>query len=135
MGVRAAGEVLGVPRALTGEAPQVVLGRLHAARVVEKAPAAVAAPLLEDGIDHGALRTMDRLWAREGEGRERRGPRRRGHDCTPALLAPGPNPVGAWDITKLKGPVQRRDASRSVILAIARRDGGAGWSPRARGLP
>jgi putative transposase len=69
---------------------------------------------------------MDRLWAREGEVRERRGQRRRVHDRKPELLATGPHPVWSWDITKLKGPVQWSDDYLSVILALYRRDV-VGW--------
>ena len=48
---------------------------------------------------------MYRLLAREGEGRERRGPRRRLQYRKPELLATGPNQGWSWEITKLQGPV------------------------------
>jgi putative transposase len=103
-----------------------VLGLLHAERVVDQAPSQVYATLLEAGISHGALRTMARLWAREGEVRERRGQRRRVHDCKPELWATGPNQVWSWDITQLKGPVTWSSDDLSVILDIDRRDV-VGW--------
>jgi putative transposase len=130
VGARAAGDALGVPRAsssrhqqrpersrrqcerpasplaLTCEEQQVVLALLHAERLVDKAPPAVSATRLDDGISHGSIRTMYRLLAREGEVRERRGPRRRAHDHKPELLATGPNEVWSWEITKRKGPVK-----------------------------
>jgi putative transposase len=114
------------PLAWTGEEQQVILARLHAERFVEKAPPEVYATLLDEGIYRCFIRTMYRLLAREGEVRERRSQRRRGHDPKPELLAPGPHQVWSWDITQLKGPVTWSDDSLEVILAIDRRDG-VGW--------
>jgi putative transposase len=64
--------------------------------------------------------------AREGEVRERRGPRRRTHDHKPELLATGPTQVGSWDSTTLKGPVTWSDDYLSVILDSDSREVG-GW--------
>lgn len=76
---------------------------------------------------------MSRLLAREGEVRERRGPRRRVPDCKPERLAPGPNQVWSWEITQLKGPVTGSYDSLDVILDISSREV-VGWmvAPRER---
>jgi hypothetical protein len=58
------------------------------------------------GRDHGSIRTMDRLLARAGEVRARRGPRRRAYDHKPELLATGPHQVWSWEITTLTGAAQ-----------------------------
>jgi putative transposase len=110
-----------------------VLALWPAERCVDQAPPEVDATLLDEGIDHGSIRTMYRLLAREGEVRERRGPRRRVHDRTPERLATGPHQGWSWDLTKLKGPVKWSCYSLSVILDIDSRDV-VGWmgGPRAR---
>ena len=142
VGVRAACDALGVPRASyyrdqqgpksarrqverpasplawTCEEHQVVLGLLHAERFVDKAPSEVYATLLDEGIYHCSIRTMYRLLVREGEVRERRGQRRRVHYCKPELLATGPNQLWSWAITQLKGPVKWRYDYLYVILDI-----------------
>jgi transposase InsO family protein len=131
--MRRQGERPASPLALACEEPPVVLARWPAERVVDKAPPAVYATLLDAGISHASIRPLDRLWARDGEVRERRGQRRRVHDRKPALLATGPTQVGSWDITQLKAPVQWSADSLDVILNISRRSV-VGWmgAPRAR---
>jgi putative transposase len=111
---------------LTCEEQQVVLARLHAERVVDKAPPEVYATLLDEGIYPCSIRTMYRLWAREGAVRERRGPRRRIHYRKPELWATGPNQVWSWDITKLQGPVKWSYDYLYGILDIDSRDV-VGW--------
>lgn len=123
---RRQGERPASPLALTCEEQQVVLALLHAERFVDKAPPEVYATLLDEGIYHCSIRTMDRLLAREGEVRERRGPRRRVHYHKPELLATGPNQVWSWDITQLKGPVKWSYDHLYVILDIYSRDV-VGW--------
>jgi putative transposase len=98
------------------------LALLHAERFVDKAPPEVYATLLDEGIDLGSIRTIDRLLAREGEVRERRAQQRRAHDHKPELLATGPHQVWSWDITQLKGPVKWSYSYLYVILDIYSRD-------------
>jgi putative transposase len=120
------GERPASPLAWTCEERRVVLALLHAERCVDQAPPEGYATLLDAGLSHGALRPMARLWAREGEGRERRGQRRRVHDRTPALWATGPNQPGSGDITTLNGPVTWSSDDLAVMLDIDRR-AGVGW--------
>ena len=114
VGARAACEALGVPRAsyyrhqrrrerppqpaehrrpplaLTAEEQQAILEILPAERFVDKAPQAIYATLLDEGIYHCSTRTMYPLFAREAEVRERRYQRRRTPYQKPELLATGP---------------------------------------------
>jgi putative transposase len=115
---RRQGERPASPLALTCEEQQVVLALLHAERLVDKALPEVYATLLDEGSYPCSLRTMYRLLAREGEVRERRGLRRRGHDRKPERLATGPNQVWSWDLTKRRGPVKWSYDDLSVILDI-----------------
>jgi putative transposase len=93
-------------RALTRTEQQTVLEVLHAPRFVDLAPAQVYATLLDEGTYHCAERTMYRVLAAHGEGRERRAQRRGPIYAAPELLATAPNQLWSWDITKLKGPAK-----------------------------
>jgi putative transposase len=93
-------------RALTRIEQQTVLDVLHAPRFIDLAPAQVYATLLDEGTYHCAERTMYRVLAAQGEGRERRAQRRGPIYAAPELLATGPNQLWSWDITKLKGPAK-----------------------------
>jgi putative transposase len=77
---------------------------------------------------------MDRLLARAGEVRARRGPRRQAYDHKPELLAIGPHQVWSWEITMLKGAVKWSSDDLSVILAISRRDV-VGWMVASARVP
>ena len=77
---------------------------MHEPRFVHLPPAQVYATLLDDGIDHGAERTMSRILAAHDEVRERRAQRRHPVYTAPELFATKPNQLWRWDITKLKGP-------------------------------
>jgi putative transposase len=93
-------------RALAPAEQETVLAVLHAPRFMDLAPAQVYATLLDEGKYHCAERTMYRLLAAQGEGRERRAQRRGPLYAAPELLATGPNQLWSWDITKLKGPAK-----------------------------
>jgi putative transposase len=95
-----------VRRALTPAERETVLTVLHAPRFIDLAPAQVYATLLDEGTYHCAERTMYRVLAAEGEGRERRAQRRGPIYAAPELLATAPNQLWSWDITKLKGPAK-----------------------------
>ena len=69
-------------------------------------PAAIWAMLLDDGTYLCSVRTMYRILAANGAGRERRNQLRHPAYTKPELLATAPNQVWSWDITKLKGPVK-----------------------------
>ena len=93
-------------RALDETEREQVLGALHSARFVDKAPAAVWATLLDQGIYYCSVRTMYRVLAEHEEVRERRNQLRHPNYRKPELLAEAPNQVWSWDITKLRGPVK-----------------------------
>jgi len=93
-------------RALDETEREQVVGALHSERFVDKAPAAVWATLLDEGIYYCSVRTMYRVLAEHGEVRERRNQLRHPNYRKPELLAEAPNQVWSWDITKLRGPVK-----------------------------
>jgi putative transposase len=106
------------PRALTVVEHQTVLDVLHAPRFLDLAPAQVYATLLDEGTYHCAERTMYRVLAAQGEGRERRAQRRGPIYAAPELLATGPNQLWSWDITKLKGPAKWTYYYLYVVLDV-----------------
>ena len=97
---------------------QAVLAALHAPRFLDLAPAQVYATLLDEGTYHCAERTMYRVLAAQGEGRERRAQRRGPIYAAPELLATGPNQLWSWDITKLKGPAKWTYYYLYVVLDV-----------------
>ena len=105
-------------RALSGTERQTVLEVLHAPRFVDLAPTQVYATLLDEGMYHCAERTMYRVLAAQGEGRERRAQRRGPIYAAPELLATGPNQLWSWDITKLKGPAKWTYYYLYVVLDV-----------------
>ena len=105
-------------RALTPAEQETVLTALHAPRFVDLAPAQVYATLLDEGTYHCAERTMYRVLAAQGEGRERRAQRRGPIYAAPELLATGPNQLWSWDITKLKGPAKWTYYYLYVVLDV-----------------
>ena len=105
-------------RALDETEREQVLGALHSARFVDKAPAAVWATLLDQGIYYCSVRTMYRVLAEHEEVRERRNQLRHPNYRKPELLAEAPNQVWSWDITKLRGPVKWTYYYLYVILDI-----------------
>ena len=109
---------LSPPRALTVVEHQTVLDVLHAPRFLDLAPAQVYATLLDEGTYHCAERTMYRVLAAQGEGRERRAQRRGPIYAAPELLATGPNQLWSWDITKLKGPAKWTYYYLYVVLDV-----------------
>jgi len=139
VGVRAACEALGVPRAsyyrshspraaprprprparaLSTAERQQVLAELRSERFVDAAPRQVYATLLDEQRYLCSVRTMYRLLAEQGELRERRDQLRRPTYEKPELLATGPNQVWSWDITKLRGPAKWIVYYLYVILDI-----------------
>ena len=93
------------PLKLSPEESQEVLEVLHSARFVDRSPRQVWATLLDEEQRYlCSVRTMYRLLASRGEGRERRNQLRHPKYEKPELLARGPNEVWSWDITKVKGP-------------------------------
>jgi putative transposase len=104
-------------RALSDAECTAVLDQLRSPRFVDLAPAEVYATLLDEGQYLCSIRTMYRLLAATGEVRERRDQLR--HVAPkPELLAPRPNAVWSWDITKLLGPAKWTYFYLYVILAI-----------------
>ena len=91
---------------------------LHSERFWDSSPAQVYATLLDDGVYICSERTMYRILAAEGEGKERRRVRSRSGYVKPELLATSPNRVWSWDITKIKGPVKWTYFYLYVILDI-----------------
>jgi putative transposase len=103
---------------LAPEERAAVLDQLHGPRFVNTAPAEVYATLLDEGVYLASERTMYRLLAREGEGKERRNQLTHPAYHKPELLATGPNQVWSWDITKLYGPQKWTYYYLYVILDI-----------------
>ena len=81
-----------------------MLARRHDPRFVDRAPGQVYAQLLDEGTYLCSERTMDRVLAEAGEGRDRRDQCRHPRYAAPELLATGSNQLWSWDITKLRGP-------------------------------
>jgi putative transposase len=92
------------PRALTPEEQTAVRAQLNSERFVDRAPRAVYATLLDEGIRLCHWRTMYRLLQSDVATRERRAVRRHVVYARPELLATAPRQVWSWDITKLRGP-------------------------------
>ena len=106
------------PRALTPEERTSVLGHLHAERFQDLSPAEVYATLLDEGVYCCSIRTLYRILAEEGEGRERRNQLTHPAYQKPQLLATGPNQLWSWDITKLLGPAKWTYFYLYVILDV-----------------
>ena len=91
-------------RALSEAEKEDVLSVLHEDRFIDKAPFAVYAALLDEGLYLCSIRTMYRILKANKEIRERRNQARHPEYTKPELLATAANEVWSWDITKLKGP-------------------------------
>ena len=124
------------PLALDAQEQQALLAVLNSERFADTAPAAVHATLLSEGTYLGSVRTMHRLLAASGSGRERRNQLTHPAYTKPELLALAPNQVWSWDITKLKGPAKWTCFHLYVILDIFSRCrcGSAGRCTRRRRL-
>jgi putative transposase len=105
-------------RALCDQERQEVLAVLHRERFMDKAPAEVAATLVDEGVYLCSPRTMYRVLDANKEVRERRNQLRHPAYKKPELLATAPNQVWSWDITKLLGPVKWTYYYLYVILDI-----------------
>ena len=92
------------PRALTLDEQVVVRAQLNSERFADRAPRAIYATLLDEGIRLCHWRTMYRLLQADAATRERRAIRRHPVYTRPELLATAPRQVWSWDITKLRGP-------------------------------
>lgn len=92
------------PRALTPDEQAAVRAQLNSERFVDRAPRAVYATLLDEGIRLCHWRTMYRVLRADTATRERRTIRRHPVYARPELLATAPRQVWSWDITKLRGP-------------------------------
>ena len=139
LGVRAACEMVGLPRAsyyrtpaldaprparplparsLSAEERATIRTLLNSDRFADCAPREMYASLLDEGIYHCSWRTMYRILAEADEVRERRDQARRRVYAKPELLARAPNQLWSWDITKLKGPVEWTYYYLYVILDV-----------------
>ena len=119
------------PLAFSSAEQDRLLDLLNSERFADLAPATVFAILLDEGVDHGSVRTMYRLLAARGQSFERRQQRRHPAYSKPELLAMRPNEVWSWDITKLKGPAKWTCFHLYVILDIFSRYV-VGWMIAAR---
>jgi putative transposase len=113
-------------RALGPEERQAVLDALHSERFVDRAPAEVAATLIDEGTYLCSARTMYRILDDNKEVRERRDQLRHPNYAKPELLATRPNQVWTWDITKLMGPAKWTYFYLYVIIDIFSRNV-VGW--------
>jgi putative transposase len=96
----------------------VVLDHLNSERFADAAVPQVHATLLDEGRYFCSQRTMYRILDREGQVRERRDQLRHPSYVRPELLAPAPNQLWSWDITKLKEPAKWNHFHRYVILDV-----------------
>ena len=119
------------PRALATAERRQVLAVLHAERFVDQSPAEVYAALLDENTYLCSERTMYRILAAAGEGRERRNQAQHPPAAVPRLVATRPNQVWSWDITKLLGPVKWTYFYLYVILDLFSRYA-VGWMLAAR---
>jgi putative transposase len=106
------------PRALTRDEQAAVRAQLNSERFVDRAPRAVYATLLSEGIRLCHWRTMYRLLRADAATRERRAIRRHPIYARPELVATAPRQVWSWDITKLRGPQPGSWYNLYVVLAI-----------------
>jgi putative transposase len=106
------------PRALTPDEQMLVHTALNSERFVDRAPRAVYATLLDEGVYLCHWRTMYRLLGSQHATRERRLLQRHPVYQRPELLATGPGQVWSWDITKLRGPVAGVWYNLYVVLDI-----------------
>jgi putative transposase len=114
-------------RALSTAERKAVLEVLHSERFIDHSPAQVWATLLDENRYLCSERTMYRVLAEAGEGRERRDQLSRPAYTKPELLAEQPNEVWSWDITKLLGPAKWTYLYLYVILDVFSRYA-VGWT-------
>ena len=95
-----------------------MLNVLASPRFVDRAPAEVAATLLDEGQYLCSERTMYRILAANQPVRERRNQRDHPQYTKPELVATGPNQTWSWDITKLLGPKKWTYFYLYVVLDI-----------------
>jgi putative transposase len=147
LGLRAACQVLGVPRsslyrarqpkpaakprptparALSGAEKAEVRQVLNSERFQDAAPRQVYARLLDDRVYLCHWRTMYRILKEHDEVQERRHTRRHPTYPQPELVATGPNQLWSWDITKLHGPAKWVYYYLYVILDVFSRYA-VGW--------
>lgn len=99
---------------------------MHEDRFVDKAPRAIYARLLDDGVYVCSVSTLYRTLRSLNEVRERRDVLRHPKYQRPELLATKPNQVWSWDITKLKAPEKLSYFYLYVIVDIFSRKA-VGW--------
>ena len=105
-------------RGLSASEEQHVLDVVHEDRFADRAPRAIVAVLIEEGVYLCSVRTMYRILARHGEVRERRALRRHPKRPAPTVTAARPNDAWVWDITKVRGPVPGSFFYLAVILDL-----------------
>lgn len=115
-----------MPRALAPEERQRALAILNAEQFADLPPAEGYATLLDEGQYVCSIRTLYRILQAHGAGKARRRHLQHPPSQAPELLATGPNPRWAGDITQLRGPVKWPDVSLDVILDVFSRSG-VGW--------
>ena len=96
------------PNKLTDDEATEILAVLRSPRFVDLSPAQVFFVLLDEGIYLASVSSFYRLLRVHGEVRERRRQATHPARVRPELVARRPLVVWSWDITKLKGPRQRR---------------------------
>lgn len=111
-------ETMPSPRALSPQERIDVRQMLDSERFQDQSPREVYATLLDEGQYLCHWRTMYRVLSEHDEVRERRNQLSHPNYQKPELLATGPNQVWSWDITKLMGPVKWSYYYLYVILDI-----------------
>ena len=106
------------PRALSSDEQAAVRDQLNSERFVDRAPRAIYATLLDEGVQLCHWSTMYRLLRADAASSERRAIRRHVVSARPELLATAPRQVWSWDITKLRGPQPGSWYNLYVVLDI-----------------
>src|SRR5437867_8202979 len=106
------------PRALSSDEQAAVRVQLNSERFVDRAPRAIYATLLDEGVQLCHWSTMYRLLRADAASSERRAIRRHVVYARPELLATAPRQVWSWDITKLRGPQPGNWYNLYVVLDI-----------------
>jgi putative transposase len=106
------------PRALSSDEQAAVRDQLNSERFVDRAPRAIYATLLDEGVQLCHWSTMYRLLRADAASSERRAIRRHVVYTRPELLATAPRQVWSWDITKLRGPQAGSWYNLYVVLDI-----------------
>jgi hypothetical protein len=110
--------VAGNGQALSGAGRAAVLALISAEAYADLSIGQIWARELDAGSYLCSASSMDRIARAAGQSRERRRQASHPAKVRPELLADGPSQVWTWDITKLRGPVDRGDLPRRTAARV-----------------